>query len=125
MATALRRERVAGQIRAELSDILQHELRDPRVGWVTVTRVEMSPDLCYAKVFVSVLGDEQTQAATFIGLERALRFIRSELGRRIRLRQVPEIHFKPDDSIAQSQRINELLKATPIPPPEEPEDRES
>jgi len=120
MAKPLRRERVAEEIRAELSEILQHQMRDPRLGWVTVTRVEMSPDLAYAKVFVSVYGPEADQAATFQVLERAAGYIRSELGRRIRLRQTPELHFRTDDSIEQSQRIQDLLKRTPI-PPETPE----
>ena len=116
MASPLRRERVAEEIRAELSEILQHEMRDPRMGWVTVTRVEMSPDLAYAKVFVSIYGSESDQAVSFRVLERAAGFIRAELGRRIRLRQTPELHFRTDDSIEQSQRIQDLLNRTPIPP---------
>jgi len=120
MASPLRRERVAEEIRAELSQILQHEMRDPRMGWVTVIRVEMSPDLAYAKVFVSIYGSESDQAASFRVLERAAGFIRAELGRRIRLRQTPELHFRSDDSIVQSQHIQDLLKRTPI-PPETPE----
>lgn len=120
MASPLRRERVAEEIRAELSEILQHEMRDPRMGWVTVIRVEMSPDLAYAKVFVSIYGSESDQAASFQVLERAAGFIRAELGRRVRLRQTPELHFRTDDSIVQSQRIQDLLKRTPI-PPETPE----
>jgi ribosome-binding factor A len=120
MASPLRRERVAEEIRAELSEILQHEMRDPRMGWVTVTRVEMSPDLAYAKVFVSIYGSESDLAASLGVLERAAGFIRAELGRRVRLRQTPELHFRADDSIEQSQRIQDLLNRTPI-PPETPE----
>lgn len=120
MASPLRRERVAEEIRAELSQILQHEMRDPRMGWVTVTRVEMSPDLAHAKVFLSVYGSDADQAASLRVLERAAGYIRAELGRRIRLRQTPELHFRGDDSIEQSQRIQDLLNRTPI-PPETPE----
>jgi ribosome-binding factor A len=122
VASPLRRERVAEQIREVLSDIVQHELNDPRMGWVTITRVEMSPDLSSAKVFVSIYGPEREQTASLKVLEHALGFIRAELGRRIRLRQTPELHFRPDDSIQQSQRIHDLLKRTPIPPePSDPE----
>jgi ribosome-binding factor A len=116
MASPLRRERVAEQIRAELSDILQRELRDPRMGWITVTRVEMSPDLCYAKVFVSIYGPETDRAASLGVLEHAAGFLRGELGRRIRLRQTPELQFRVDDSLEATQRIHDILKNTTIPP---------
>ncbi len=116
MAKPLRRERVAEQIRAELSEIVQHELSDPRMGWVTLTRVEMSPDLNYAKVFVSIYGPEKERAATLRVLEHAAGFIRSQLGRRVRLRQTPELQFRPDDSLEQTQRIHDILSRTPIPP---------
>jgi ribosome-binding factor A len=124
VAAPLRRERVAAQIRMELSDIVQHHIRDPRLGWATITRVEMSPDLCYAKVFISVYGDEQARKRTFDVLEHALGFIRRELARRVRMRQAPEIHFKPDESIEQSQRVGEILRGIEI-PPAEPETGES
>ena len=116
MAAPLRRERVAAQIRTVLSDIVQHHIRDPRLGWATITRVEMSSDLCYAKVFISVLGDEKAREKSFEVLERAMGFIRRELGRRLRIRQTPEIHFKPDDSLEKSQRVGEILRGLKIPP---------
>ncbi len=110
MARPLRRERVTELVHHELGDIIQREVRDPRLGWVTVTRVEMSPDLCHAKVFVSVLGgDDRAQRQSLRILERAGAFIRTELGRRIRLRQTPELHFKLDHSIEHSQRVMEIL----------------
>jgi ribosome-binding factor A len=115
LAKQLRRERVAEQLRHELSDIIQHDMNDPRIGWVTLTRVEMSPDLCYAKVFVSVLGEEQVRSASLAVLKRAAAFLRSELGRRVRLRQVPELQFKEDHSLEHSQRIMDLLRTTDIP----------
>ena len=118
MAAPLRRERVAAQIRTVLSDIVQHHIRDPRLGWATITRVEMSSDLCYAKVFISVYGDEQARKRTFDVLEHALGFIRRELARRVRLRQAPEIHFRPDESIEQSQRVGEILRGIEIRPAE-------
>lgn len=116
MAGPVRRERVAEQMRQELSDVIQREIRDPRKGWVTVTRVEMSPDLHYAKVFVSVYGDEEAQQVTMKVLTRAASFIRGVIGRRVRLRQTPELRFFLDDSIKQSQRILDLLRETDIPP---------
>jgi ribosome-binding factor A len=116
MASPLRRERVAEQIREELSDILQHQLSDPRMGWITVTRVEMSPDLCYAKAFVSIYGPEKDRLASLRVLEHAAGFIRAELGRRVRLRQTPEVQFREDDSIEQTQRIHDILSRTEIPP---------
>jgi ribosome-binding factor A len=125
VASPVRRERVAGQVRNELSDILQHEIRDPRLGWVTVTRVEMSPDLCYAKVFISIYGDTAASRATLQVLDRAQGYLRSELGRRLRIRQTPELQFRIDDSLAHSQRIQELLDATEIPPSAEEGEGES
>jgi len=119
MASPMRRERVAEQIHHELSDILQNEVYDPRKGWLTVMRVEMSPDLGYAKAFVSIYGDETVKRETLRVLENAGRFIRAEIGRRIRLRQTPEIRFELDESIEYSQRIHDILKQTPIPPADE------
>ena len=111
MAQPLRRERVTELVHHELGDIIQREVRDPRLGWVTVTRVEMSPDLRYARVFVSVLGgDEQAHRHSLTVLERAGAFIRTELGRRIRLRMTPELQFKLDHSLEHSQRIMDLLR---------------
>jgi len=118
VASPMRRERVAEQILHELGDIVQNGIHDPRKGWVTVVRVEMSPDLCYARAFVSVYGDEEAKRAALAVLERAARFVRGEIGRRVRLRQTPEITFLLDQSIEQGQRIQDILRETPIPPPE-------
>jgi ribosome-binding factor A len=120
LAKPLRRERVTELVHHELGDIIQREVRDPRLGWVTVTRVEMSPDLCYAKVFVSLLGgDEHAQRQSLRILERAGAFIRTELGRRVRLRQTPELHFKLDHSLEHSQRVMEILNEIRISPASE------
>jgi len=118
LAKQLRRDRVGEQIHHEISDIIQQEIRDPRLGWVTVTRVEMSPDLCVAKVFVSIYGDDTKQSESIKVLDRAASFIRSELGRRVRLRLTPEVHFKLDRSLEHSQRIMDILRDTEIPPEE-------
>ncbi|HHY46682.1 MAG TPA: 30S ribosome-binding factor RbfA [Firmicutes bacterium] len=105
----LRADRLAQLIRDEVSDILQRGLKDPRLGFVSVTDVEVSGDLSHAKVFVSLMGTEEEEAASLQALESATGFIRTELARRIRLRRVPEIVFKPDRSIARGARIFQLL----------------
>ncbi|MCR4399183.1 MAG: 30S ribosome-binding factor RbfA [Firmicutes bacterium] len=107
---SLRGGRVAEAIKQEISDILRDELKDPRVGFASVTRVDVSKDLRHAKVFVSVLGDEKQKADTMEGLESATGFIRSEVGKRIRLHHTPEILFRLDESIERSVRIAKVLR---------------
>jgi len=104
-----RRVRLAEEIKKEVSDMLLQEIKDPRVGFVTVTGVEISSDLRTAKIYVSVLGSPEEQKATMEALWRAQGFIRGELGKRIRLRHTPEITFKLDTSIARGARVMELL----------------
>ena len=104
-----RPERLAEVIKKEMSDLLLGELKDPRVGFATITDVTVSNDLKYAKIYVSVLGEPEQKNSTLQGLQKALGFVRTELGRRIRLRQVPEISFKLDQSLDQGARIMELL----------------
>jgi len=104
-----RAERLAAAIQQEISQILR-EMKDPRLGFVSVTNVEVSPDLRYARVYVSVLGSPTEETATMETLQHAQGFLRSELGRRIRLRHTPEISFRLDHSIRHGARINELLR---------------
>lgn len=104
-----RGEKLAEEIKREISAILMEDTKDPRLKMVTVTRVEISNDLGHARVFVSVLGDEDRQKEALQGLERAQGFIRSEVGSRIRLRQVPELDFVLDRSIEHGIRIASLL----------------
>jgi ribosome-binding factor A len=106
----IRVSRVGEQIKKELSQILQQELKDPRIGFVTITSVEMSGDLQHAKVYVSVMGDEEQKKSTLAALNKAKGFIRSEIGRRITLRHTPELVFKVDESIEHGQYINQLLR---------------
>lgn len=96
-------------MKKELGDIITRKLKDPRVGFVTVTDVEVTGDLSMATVYITVLGDEEKQENTLKGLEKAKGFIRSEIGKRIRLRIVPEITFAMDESIAYGNRIEALL----------------
>ena len=105
--TYKRSERVSDQIKEEIADILMRKIKDPRIGFVTVTDVELADDLRNAKVFVSVLGAERS--ATLKGLESASEFIRSELGRRLRLKFIPELLFRYDDSAERGAHIMELL----------------
>lgn len=104
--------RVAEQIKKELSLTLQGELKDPRIGFVTVTGVDVTNDLSQATVYVSVLDrDEEQRKGTLLALEKANGYLRSELGRRIRLRHTPELIFKMDESIEYGSRIEKLLKS--------------
>ena len=105
-----RAERVAEGIRTEVAMFLRSGAKDPRLqGLVTVTGVDVTRDLRHAKVFVSVLGSDAERAATFEGLKSVAHHLRGTIGRALRLRVAPEIEFRTDDSIAQAQRIEELL----------------
>ncbi|MBE3581592.1 MAG: 30S ribosome-binding factor RbfA [Thermoanaerobacteraceae bacterium] len=106
---SLRAERVAEQMKKEIAQILRDKIKDPRVGFVTVTAVELSSDLQHAKVYVSIYGDEQEKKQTLEALARATGFVRREIGRRIKLRLTPEIVFKFDESIEHGDRIARLL----------------
>ena len=116
-----RHDRVSEALRREIGNIIQHELKDPRLGFITVTRVELTQDLRYAKVFFSVLGKEEEHKKTKEALDSALGFIRRLIAQRIRLRLVPEISFKEDRSAEYSIRIQEALdeikELTEVPPP--------
>lgn len=105
----IRAGRVGEQIKKELSQLIQSELKDPRIGFVTVTGVDVTNDLSQAKVYLSVLGDNEQKNNTLKALEKANGFLRSELGKRIRLRHTPELIFKFDESIAYGSHIEKLL----------------
>lgn len=106
----LRSHRVAEQMKKELGDILSRKIKDPRVGFVTVTDVEVTGDLQQAKVFISVLGDEKKKQDTLLGLAKAKGFIRSEIGKRIRLRKTPELIFEFDEAFEYGNRIEGILR---------------
>lgn len=106
----VRIERVQEEIRRELGEILRTKVRDPRLGWVTVVRVEVSADLGYARVFISTLGDDASQEASLRVLAHAAPFLRTELGRRLELRKSPELRFRADQGLANSLRIQEVLR---------------
>lgn len=106
--TFKRAERVSDQMKQEIADILMRKIKDPRIGFVTITDVEVTDDLKNAKVFVSIYGgDKET---TLKGLKSASAFIRAELGRRMRLKFVPEILFRFDSTVEKGAHIMELLR---------------
>jgi len=109
MAQGSRPDRVADQIRSELALLLTREVHDPGIGFVTLTRVQMSPDLQSAHVQYTVLGDEKAKASCAKALERATPFLRRQIGSRLRLKRTPELHFLYDDSIAGQDRIEQIL----------------
>ncbi|MFE8695139.1 30S ribosome-binding factor RbfA [Cytobacillus sp. FJAT-53684] len=106
---SLRANKVGEQMKKELGEIISRKIKDPRVGFVTVTDVQVTGDLQQATVFISVLGDEEQKENTLKGLAKAKGFIRSEIGQRIRLRKTPEILFEFDESIDYGNRIDTLL----------------
>ncbi|WP_186577429.1 30S ribosome-binding factor RbfA [Aquibacillus kalidii] len=106
----LRANRVGEQMKKELGDIIGRKIKDPRVGFVTVTDVEVTGDLQQAKVFISVLGEDKQKQDTLVGLAKAKGFIRSEIGKRIRLRKTPELFFEFDEAIEKGNRIEHILR---------------
>lgn len=106
----VRANRVGEQMKKELGEIITRKLKDPRVGFVTVTDVEVTADLQQAKIFISVLGDEKQKHDTLVGLAKAKGFIRSEIGQRIRLRKTPELIFEFDEALEYGNKIESILR---------------
>ncbi len=106
----VRAHRVSEEMKKEISDILAHKMKDPRIGFVTITDVEVTGDLQQSTVYFSVLGSEEEKESTFVGLTKATGFIRSEIGKRIRLRKVPEITFEFDEAHEYGNRIDAILR---------------
>ena len=111
MSTPRRPERVGAEIQAAIADLLTRgELRDPRIGYITLTGVKVSPDLRVARVFYSLIGNEEQRKATAEGLEAARGFVRREVTARVKLRVSPEIFFTFDESLGEGDKIERLLK---------------
>ncbi|MDF2630763.1 MAG: ribosome-binding factor [Symbiobacteriaceae bacterium] len=104
-----RAARLGDQIREELSNLMRQELKDPRIGFVSIVKVEVAGDLRHAKVFASVLGDEKQKKDSLKGLISAAGFLRNELGKVLQLRYTPELHFVLDESIEHGTKIAQLL----------------
>jgi ribosome-binding factor A len=109
MANQQRLRRIADQIQRELSDIVRGELKDPRVGMITLTSVDVSSDLAHAKVYFTSLGDARSLAQTLEGLARASGFLRSMLGQRLSVHNTPELHFVYDESVERGMRLSRLI----------------
>ena len=104
-----RSQRVASQIKTEISWLIEHRLRDPHKGFITITRVRLSPDLKIASIYYSVLGSNEERENSKAVLSRSKSFLKHELGDRINLRVVPELRFFYDDSLDYADRISSLL----------------
>ena len=104
-----RTERVDELLRQEIGEIVAREIADPRVGFATITEVETTPDLRHARVWVSVIGQPAERDGTIAALRRAVPFIRHELGGRLRLKRIPELHIQLDDTAERGTRILQLL----------------
>jgi len=105
-----RSQRVGELLHHEISRMIQFELKDPRIGFLTVTGVELTDDIQHARVYYTVMGDEAKRRETARGLEKAIPFLRRELGRRLHLRTIPELVFHYDSSIEYGNRIEQLLQ---------------
>lgn len=123
--THRRAERVAETIKEEVSLVIQREVKDPRIGFLTVTAVELSDDLRYAKIFVSVYGSQKERMKSLKGLQSATRFIRREVGQRVKLRYIPEIVFKWDESVEKGAHIEQLLRQVGLDDNKVPSDKDT
>lgn len=105
-----RSERVEGQLKKEISKILQEDLKDPRIGFVTITRIDLTDDLRYARIYFSILGDDLAKEEGLKGLKSAIGFIRKLIAERMELRYVPELYFKLDNSIEYSINLEKTFE---------------
>ncbi len=110
MASETRLQRVGDLVRAEVSDLMLRGLKDPRIGFASVTEVRMSPDLRHARVYISVLGDDSKVRSALAGLRSASGFLQRELGARLRLRNTPKLTFIHDESIERAAHMEELFR---------------
>jgi ribosome-binding factor A len=109
MANPQRLRRVADQIQRELSELLHTEVKDPRVGMVTITGIEVSSDLGHARVYYTTLEEGEAREQTGEGLRRAAGFLRSELGHRLKVHNIPELRFMFDESVERGARLSRLI----------------
>ena len=109
MSQGSRPDRVGDQIRSEIASLLARDVHDPGIGFVTITRVQVTPDLQQARVYYTALGDDKARRSTARALDRAAPFLRRQIGSRLRLKRVPELEFLYDESIAGQDRIEQIL----------------
>lgn len=110
MPPGSRASRVGDQIQAELASLLTREVHDPGIGFLTITRVAVSPDLQQARVYYTIIGDDTVKRESARALERARPFLRRQVGQRLRLKRVPELTFFFDDSIEKGDRVERILQ---------------
>ena len=110
MPQGSRPQRVADQLRAEIADLVARELHDPGIGFLTITHVKVTPDLQSARVYYTTLGDAKARKETERALERATPFLRRHIGRRLRLKRVPELEFFFDEAVERGDRIEQILQ---------------
>lgn len=119
---SIKQDRMADRIQGILSELLLREVSDPRLQGVTVTEVKLDPELMFADVYVNALGDESRHEEVLAGLDRANGFLRREVGRRVRLRNTPELHFHWDVTLERGEQMNRLISSLDIPPVSDDED---
>jgi ribosome-binding factor A len=110
MASSARRGRIADQIQRDLAELIRTEMKDPRVGMVTLTEVELSSDQHHARVYFTVLGDEAQAKLTEQGLQHAAGYLRARLAEAIKLRVIPDLHFTYDESVERGARLSRLIE---------------
>lgn len=110
MSQGSRPDRVADQLRSELAQMLARDVNDPGIGFVTLTRVQVTPDLQTARVMYTALGDEKSRANTARALTRVAPFLRRQIGARLRLKRAPELKFVYDEAVAGQDRIDQILQ---------------
>jgi ribosome-binding factor A len=116
---SIKQDRMSERIQAILSELLLREVADPSLHGVTVTEVKLDPELMFADIYVNALGDESRSEEVLRGLRRANGFLRREVGKRVRLRQTPELHFHWDYTLERGERLNKIISGLEIPPPDE------
>jgi ribosome-binding factor A len=121
---SIKQDRVSERIRIVLSELLLREVSDPRLKHITITEVELDPELMFANIYVNALGDESREKEVMQALKHANGFLRREVGKRMHLRNTPELHFHWDKTLARGERLNQLLSQLDI-PPEEQDDNNS
>ncbi|MEE8317750.1 MAG: 30S ribosome-binding factor RbfA [Candidatus Omnitrophota bacterium] len=107
----MRSKKVQVQLKKEISRILHDDLKDPRIGFVTLTRIDLTGDLRYAKVYFSILGDKKVQESSLEGIESATAYIRRLVGQRLKLKYVPELSFRLDRSLEYSIKLEKTFEA--------------
>jgi ribosome-binding factor A len=110
MSQTTRQARIGDQIRVEISELIAREVKDPGIGFLTVTHVKVTPDLQQARVYYTTIGDDKARRDTAKALGRAAPFLRRGIGQRLRLRRVPELEFFFDESIEKQDRIEQILQ---------------